>query len=130
MHNRSGGRAVDEGNEVGRAEFVVESKDATYRLRWPDDRYYGLVRNPVKILRMNTAQLVSLARATAPDFPDRGRVGYLKEWLREVARGSRQDLPALPMLSGPADELFFIDGRHRCEALAELGVEQIPVIVG
>lgn len=120
---------MDEGIEVGRAEFVVESEDATYRLGWPDDRYYGLVRNPVKILRMNTSQLVSLARATEPDFPDKARVGYLKGWFREVASGTRQDLPSLPVLSGPADELFFIDGRHRCEALAELGVEQIPIIV-
>ena len=116
------------------AEFLVELKSTaniTYRLRWPQDRYYGLVKSPVRVLHMEVERLVALTLLSGEEFPDKERLASLKLWLTEAAAGRRNDWPALPVLSANgAGEFEFVDGRHRCKALEELGATRVPVIVG
>lgn len=114
------------------AQFVVEGNDGSgeYRLVWPRESYYGLVRSPVQVLQIEASELTRLARLDASDFPDVRRLQFHVSWFMEAVSGSRTDWPALPVLVRQGDELEFIDGRHRCEALELLGALRVPVIVG
>lgn len=118
--------------DLSTAQFVVEGNDGSgeYRLVWPKESYYGLVRAPVQVLQMEASELTRLARLDTSGFPDVRRLRFHVSWFREAASGSRADWPALPVLVGQGGELEFIDGRHRCEALELLGPFRVPVIVG
>lgn len=120
------------GVDIRAAEFVVEVKDAGRQLRlaWPTEKYYDLVRSPIQILQMEVSELTGLARLGAPGFPDGRRLRFQMNWFAEALSGGRADWPALPVLVRKGNELEFIDGRHRCEALQALGAVRVPVIVG
>lgn len=119
--------------DLATAEFVVEVKAtsaARLKLSWPQDAYYDLVRSPVTILQMEATQLFALAQAAQPTYPDTARVEALKTWFVDAAAGTRRPWPAMPVLLENGGELTFVEGRHRCAALVELGAVRIPVIVG
>jgi hypothetical protein len=121
-----------EGIDFYSTEFIVETHSETefFRLKWPQDRYYGFVRNPVQVFHIDAIRLVNLARKDGFHVPDVDRLLFLKNWFVKAAGGSCDDWPALPVLSRVGNELEFVDGRHRCEALLILGATRIPVIVG
>lgn len=118
--------------DIRTAEFLVEIKSgqASFRLAWPDDKYYDLVRSPVQVLQMDASELTKLARWDAADFPDVRRLQFQMTWFTSASAGARVDWPALPVLARKGAGLTFVDGRHRCEALEILGALRIPVIVG
>jgi len=118
--------------DIRTAQFVVEAKGgpSPYRLSWPTDRYYDLVRAPVQVVQMDLSDLTTAARLVAPGFPEAARLAFVMHWFVTAAAGERHDWPSLPVLTRKGGELTFVDGRHRCEALEVLGAARLPVIVG
>lgn len=118
--------------ELRTEEIIAEYKDgpSPYRLRWPDDRYYGLMSGLTQIEYLSDIELAALARVDSPTFPKKERLSVQLRWFVAAAKGQRTDWPALPVLTRKGGIIQYIDGRHRCEALAVLNVVRIPVIIG
>lgn len=122
---------MSEGIDIQTAQFVVEVKGTSspFRLSWPQDKYYGLVRNPVLIEFMDASELVALCRKEAPEFPDTARLEIQVNKFTQRCKQSGEQWPSLPILERSSAGFNFVDGRHRCEALYQLGATRIPVLI-
>lgn len=122
---------MSEGLDIYSAQFVVQFKTgpSRYRLGWPKDRYYGLVKGPIDVLWLSSEKLLDIALEGQPNFLNSQRLTYVLGQFEDCAEGRRPDWPALPVLVKQGEDMEFIDGRHRCTALANLGAATIPVLV-
>lgn len=122
---------MPEGIDIQTAQFFVEVKGASssFRLSWPQDKYYGLARNPVLVEFMDARELVELCRTEAPGFPDSARLEFQVKTFEQCCQRTGERWPSLPVLERSSVGLNFIDGRHRCKALHQLGATRIPVLI-
>jgi hypothetical protein len=122
---------MTEGIDISCAQFTVEVKTgpSAFRLSWPTDPYFGLVKNPVLLAYKDVAELMEVALSHQPDFLDTSRLNFLLDQFERCAKGQGQDWPSMPVLQLRGGELKFVDGRHRCQALSVLGASRLPVLV-
>lgn len=74
-------------------------------------------------------ELTEIALFNQPDFLDPNRLHFLLTEFESCASAQGKAWPAMPVLQFRGGEFQFVDGRHRCQALARLGATRIPVLV-
>lgn len=118
--------------EISRVLFPVYMQSGAtgeYFLRWPQDRYYGLILGQVSLQYLLLNEVLQSAYENEDFFPCPDRLSWQRNRLSGAASRGESTWPEMPVLERQAGSYRFIDGRHRSLALANLGAERAPALV-